>query len=221
MSVASNVRSKQSTGPRGLSRSAMVTAAIDLMEEGGASGFSLRRLGERIGCDPMAILYHFKSKDGLFRAMAEALTSRVEPVDPALPWADRLAALAHAHRRVALASPRSFALMQRYLSTGRADFAQIEAVHGALHEAGHAPGTAARLCLGWYAVVFGLALAEVQGMIRPTQADDLAELDGTPPEALPRLREALGMLRDLDPGEVFSNSLDCLHEGIRLRAVLG
>ncbi len=48
----------------------MVAAALELMEAGGEVGFTLRKLGVRVGCDPMSILYHFKSKEGLYRAMA-------------------------------------------------------------------------------------------------------------------------------------------------------
>ena len=59
-----------STRTRKLNKDELVIAAVTLMEEAGDSGFSLRKLGERVGCDPMAVLYHFKSKEGLLRAMA-------------------------------------------------------------------------------------------------------------------------------------------------------
>ena len=196
----------------------MLEAAIALMEEVGEGAFTLRRLAGRIGCDPMAVLYHFKSKDGLFRAMAEHLTARIEAVDPTLPWEARLGGLAHRYRGLALASPRSFVLLQRFLSTGRADLVHVEMVHGALHDAGLTPPEAARLCPGWYAMVIGLAMAEVQGMIQPVQGEDLAEIEALAAGRHPRLHGALGSLRDLDPAEVFADALDCLHDGIRRRA---
>ena len=59
------------TRTRKLNKDELVIAAVTLMEEAGDSGFSLRKLGERVGCDPMAVLYHFKSKEGLLRAMAD------------------------------------------------------------------------------------------------------------------------------------------------------
>ena len=57
-------RPRPATGPRGLSREPMIRAAIELLESAGEAGFSIRKLGERLGCDPMAVLYHFKSREG-------------------------------------------------------------------------------------------------------------------------------------------------------------
>ena len=78
------------TRTRKLNKDELVIAAVTLMEEAGDSGFSLRKLGERVGCDPMAVLYHFKSKEGLLRAMADYLTGRIQAVDTDLSWTERL-----------------------------------------------------------------------------------------------------------------------------------
>ena len=72
----SNTRIRASLGPRGLAKNEIVETAVSLMEEVGEAAFSVRKLGGRVGCDPMAILYHFKNKDGMYRAMADALAKK-------------------------------------------------------------------------------------------------------------------------------------------------
>ncbi len=114
----------------------MVEAALELMEAGGEAGFTLRKLGTRVGCDPMSILYHFKSKEGLYRAMAGRLESQLRIVPASLPWRGRMRHLADQYRSLALRFPKSFWLMQHFVYTGPADYDHMEMVHGALREAG-------------------------------------------------------------------------------------
>lgn len=189
-------------------------AAIALMEEAGEGGFSLRKLGDRVGCDPMAILYHFKTKEGLLRAMADALTASLQPVDEARPWDERLRDHARQYRKLALDYPRTFGLMQKFLNTGVSDFAHIEMVHRALVEAGVAGEDAPAVCLAWYASVIGLSMGEIGGLIRPAtemQAQEIAQL---PQAAFPLLRALASSYRKLDPEAVFEIASDILVQGI-------
>ena len=57
------------------------SAALALLEDVGEA-FSVRKLAQSVGCDPMSVLYHFKSKEGLSRAIANALSRSLVPVDP-------------------------------------------------------------------------------------------------------------------------------------------
>jgi len=211
-------RPRPATGPRGLSREPMIRAAIELLESAGEAGFSIRKLGERLGCDPMAVLYHFKSREGLQRAMADWLTGQLTPVDTALPWQQRLQALAAAYRALALGHPKSFGLLQRYLSTGAADYRHIESVYRALRDAGIADREIPAISLGWYSTVYGLAMAEVGGLIRAATADDLAEAERLPAEGHELTRRVLPWFREVDPAGVASTTLDLLHHGIAARA---
>lgn len=202
-------------GPRGLSRTGIVDAAVALMEEAGESGFSLRKLGERVGCDPMAILYHFKSRDGLFRAMADALTARLEPVDESRPWHERLRDHARQYRALALGHPHTFGLTQKFLNTGVSDFAHIEMVHRALAEAGIPDADAPAVCLAWYAGVIGICMGEIGGLIRPATEAEIREIGQLPAARFPRLNALAPAYRSLDPQAVFEIANDMLIRGIR------
>lgn len=209
-------------GPRSqsLSKEALVAAAVQLMEAAGDSGFSLRKLGEQVGCDPMAVLYHFKSKEGLQRAMADWLNARLLPANTALPWAGRLAGLAGQYRRLALQYPHTFRLMQRFLNTGTADYVHIEMVYQALQEAGLPEAEMPAACVGWYAAVYGLILGEIGGLIRRATAPEVAELEQWPLPELPLLRRLMPRFTELDTTAVFDLMIDTLHTGLAQRGQL-
>lgn len=202
-------------GPRGLSKTVIIHDAIALMEEGGENGFSVRKLGERVGCDPMAILYHFKNKDGLFRAMADALTAKLEAVGGEQPWDARLREHARQYRALALEWPNTFSLTQRFLNTGASDFAHIEMVHGALADAGVPDEIAPAVCLGWYASMIGLCMGEIGGLIRPASAADAQEVEQLPATEYPCIRRFIPLYRDLETDEVFETANNILIQGIR------
>jgi len=74
-------------GRRGLDRNAILDAAFDMLSRDGEVGFSVRKLGSRIGVDPMTVLHHFGSKDELLRRIADqALATGAEVVGTACPF---------------------------------------------------------------------------------------------------------------------------------------
>ncbi|MBF6488900.1 TetR family transcriptional regulator [Nocardia otitidiscaviarum] len=68
------------TGPRGnrsrtrntpLTRAAVLTAALEIIDEQGVEELSMRRLGEALGRDPMAIYRHATHKAAVLDGVAE------------------------------------------------------------------------------------------------------------------------------------------------------
>ncbi|MCG2842424.1 TetR family transcriptional regulator [Sandaracinobacter sp. RS1-74] len=212
--LTTSSRSRTQPGPRGLSKSVLVEAAIALMEEVGENAFTLRKLGARVGCDAMAILYHFKSKDGLFHAMADWMETRLLPSPAQLPWRERLRHLADQYRSLALRYPNSFPLMQRFASTGHADYGHMEMVHEALEQAGIPVQDIPTVCIGWYAAITGLAVGEVAGLVRPLTATEADEIERLPADRYPRLKAAIGLYRELAPEAVFSGMMEQILDGI-------
>jgi len=202
------------SGPRGLSPDAISRAAVDLMEEGGEAGFSLRKLGQRVGCDPMAVLYHFGSKEGLERAMADALNAELKPVGRDRPWRERLADLAHQYRELAKRYPRTFPLLQRFWVTGPADYAHAEMIYEALADAGFDDERLVDLCFGWYAAVLGLAAAEAGGLLKPASAEQLAEVEELPDDAFALTKRLLPTFRAQEPGRTYALLVDLILNGI-------
>ncbi|MEK7886704.1 TetR/AcrR family transcriptional regulator C-terminal domain-containing protein [Burkholderia contaminans] len=212
------MKDKPAQGPRGLDKDAIVAAALALLEEVGEAAFSVRKLAQSVGCDPMSVLYHFKSKEGLSRAIANALSRSLVPVDAALPWRERLRDLARQYRALALRYPAAFALLQRHMSTGPADLAHIEAVHRALADAGIPRAALPSVCVGWYASVIGLAAAEAGGLTRAANDVELAEMEALSDTAHPLVKAAAPLYAQLDPAAVHDTMLDVLLDGIAKQA---
>ncbi|AOK58230.1 TetR/AcrR family transcriptional regulator [Burkholderia ubonensis] len=212
------MKDKPAQGPRGLDKDAIVAAALTLLEDVGEAAFSVRKLAQTVGCDPMSVLYHFKSKEGLSRAIANALSRSLTPVDDNLPWRERLRDLARQYRGLALRYPAAFGLLQRHVSTGPADLAHIEAVHRALADAGIPRAARPCVCVGWYASVIGLAAAEAGGLTRPANDVELAEIDALSDAGHPLVKSAAPLYARLDPAVVHDTMLDVLLDGIAHRA---
>ena len=76
-----------------LTRERIVAAALDLIEEVGFSGLSMRLLGDRLGVSHMAVYHHVRDKRALQEMVADAVLERVElPGDEAGDWVERLVA---------------------------------------------------------------------------------------------------------------------------------
>ncbi|BCY10700.1 TetR/AcrR family transcriptional regulator C-terminal domain-containing protein [Actinoplanes sp. L3-i22] len=55
-----------------LNRETVITEALDLLDEVGLDAVSTRRLAQRLGVEQPSLYWHFKNKDVLLTAMAEA-----------------------------------------------------------------------------------------------------------------------------------------------------
>ncbi|MFC9255747.1 TetR/AcrR family transcriptional regulator C-terminal domain-containing protein [Amycolatopsis thailandensis] len=70
-------------------RDGYVRAALELLDEVGLDGLSLRKLGEKLGVRGPALYTHFKSKQALLDQMAETmLDDQLSPLDGPLATAD-------------------------------------------------------------------------------------------------------------------------------------
>jgi AcrR family transcriptional regulator len=201
-------------GPRGLAPDAIARAAVELMEQAGEAGFSLRKLGQRVGCDPMAVLYHFGSRQGLERAMADAINAELRPIGRDRPWRERLADLAHQYRELSQRYPRTFPLLQRFWVTGPADYAHAEMIYEALTDAGFEGARIVDLCFGWYAAVLGLAAAEAGGLLRTADAGQLAEIESLPADAFPITRSLLPIFAEQRAGRAYACMVEAMLDGI-------
>lgn len=204
-------------GRRGLNRAAILDAAFNMFSQLGESGFSVRKLGLRIGVDPMTVLHHFGSKDALLRAIADRALATVALPQPSDDWRADLRHVATAYRDLAQRHPRLFHLHFRFHATGPADHASSEVVYRALRRAGLSDADAAGLGLAFYAFLLGYALAEAEGLLRQIDEDDEAELGALDPLAYPATRALIPAFKGLDCDAAFSASVDAFIDGVSSR----
>ena len=204
-------------GRRGLDRTAILDAAFDMLSRDGEVGFSVRKLGSRIGVDPMTVLHHFGSKDELLRRIADRALATVELPLPSADWRADLRNVAVAYRDLAHRHPRLFHLHFRFHATGPADHASSEVVYRALRSAGLPDAEAAGLGLAFYAFILGYALAEAEGLLRPIGDEDEAELRALDPLAYPATLALIPAFKALDRDAAFEASVDAFIDGVSCR----
>lgn len=81
----------------GLTHAKIADAALALLDEVGIDAFSMRKLGQHLGVDPMAVYRHFRHQEDLFDAVAELLFDQID-LD-ALPWEGQWQELAQQYCR--------------------------------------------------------------------------------------------------------------------------
>ena len=76
--------------PAGLTKAAIVQAALDLLDEAGMEGLTVRALASRLGVQAPALYWHVRSKQALLDEMATQIWRRIGDVmaglPPDLPW---------------------------------------------------------------------------------------------------------------------------------------
>ena len=63
--------------PSKVTRDQIVEAAIEVLDEHGSDGFSMRRLGDALGVDPMAVYHHVATKAVLLDLVVDEVWARV------------------------------------------------------------------------------------------------------------------------------------------------
>jgi AcrR family transcriptional regulator len=208
----------------GLTREQVLTAALKIIDEDGVDALSMRRLGQALDRNPMAIYRHAADKNDLLDGVVEQVTSElVVHRTPDSDWEDTLRRTAHAFRRVALAHPHvvpllltrplSGPLALRPLGTLRPLEELLELFitagfdhHGALH--------AARLFTGF---LYGHVLHELQERIHdPDETDDLLRLGlhRLPITQFPRLRSLATDLATYDGAAELDEGLAIVLAGL-------
>lgn len=142
-------------------RAALVAAALEQLEAGGAAALSLRAVARACGVSAMAPYRHFAGKEELLEAVAasgfETLAVTLEAADAAAEGAEALAAQGAAYVTFACRHPALFRLM--FMGPGCASdrsraYAILERRAAALAGSGMA---AADLTLAAWSLVHGLA----------------------------------------------------------------
>ena len=107
--------SPQATYHHGDLRTALVCAAMELLEESGEAELSLRAVARRAGVSPAAPYRHYADREALVSAVAAVgyrdLAERLAAAHPAPSTAEQLADVAVAYVRFAIERPALFRIM--------------------------------------------------------------------------------------------------------------
>ena len=86
-----------------LTREDLVRAALEVLDEAGIDGLTMRNVAARLGVQSASLYWHVRDKDELLALIADAICAEIKPPRPDRPWIDQLVAMAWEFRRVLLA----------------------------------------------------------------------------------------------------------------------
>ncbi|WP_371494088.1 TetR/AcrR family transcriptional regulator [Kitasatospora sp. NBC_00374] len=163
---------RRGSAPTGLSRDAIVRAAVALLDADGIQAFSMRKLAGELDVTPMSVYWYVDNKDELLElALDEVLGEmRIPPLnadaDADADWRHHLRTLAHEYRRCIQQHPWAAQLAGQFLALGPHAVSFTTSAVAAVARSGLAGdrlGGALGLVLQF---AYGFALAESQWLLR-------------------------------------------------------
>ncbi|MCX4095461.1 TetR/AcrR family transcriptional regulator [Nocardia sp. alder85J] len=209
-----------------LTRRRVLLAALAVADSEGPERLSMRRLAAAVGVEAMSLYNHVTGKRDVLDGLASLLFEEIELPDPALPWADRLRALAHGAQASFAAHPAVVGLLAAGQANPRSAGALrfIDAVLGSLLEAGLDERAAARHYRSLLGLLFGGALTRTVDVTesRAEGGDSIAERfrEVAATERLPHLMRVLPALIDQDCHPDVGHEIEIFVAGVRARIPL-
>jgi AcrR family transcriptional regulator len=166
--------SPKATYHHGDLRSALVRAAIDLLEESGDTDLSLRAVARRAGVSPAAPYRHYADREALVSAVAAVgyreLAERLAAAHPSPSTPEQLASVAIAYVQFALERPALFRIMfgepcDRDNDERVAATAAVSQYLRAIVERTFPQGDTEALATAVWALVHGLAFLHLDGKL--------------------------------------------------------
>ena len=144
-----------------LSRERVLDAAIKLVDQGGLGSLSMRKLGQELGVEAMALYYHFANKDEVIDGIVDIVFSEIELPTDGTDWRTAMRRRAISMRDVLLRHRWAINLMESRRNAGPANLRHHDAVIGNLRAAGFENAMVARAYSLLDAYIYGFALTKI------------------------------------------------------------
>jgi AcrR family transcriptional regulator len=217
-------------GPRrALTEDEILDAALNLLDEGGATATSVRGIATRVGVAPNAVYTYFPDKAAVINALVERLLGDVDHgvfADRDQPWRQRVESLALELRGRLAAHPGAVHLMISGPMDGPQALALNERLLELLADAGLDPTDAARAARLLIVYVFGSIALDVSDLRPPGPLSPESQritarhlaFAGTPADRYPRSAAAAAVRADHISTEQYVWGLHRLLDGITITA---
>ena len=205
-----------------LDQSKIVAAALDLLNEDGFDGLTMRSLAKKLGIKAASLYWHVHNKQDLLSLLADELCAPMRKPDRTLPWRNQLEILGNEYRRILLAHRDA----ARVLSSGGAPSGPnrlrlTEIVLSILLDAGFAPQDAvyAGFLLNDYVTMFVSAETQSVNSVAEGVFEDLPSgvqnwLEGLPVNEYPSVIALAGHLTKSDFEERFQFGIEIIQNGL-------
>jgi AcrR family transcriptional regulator len=210
-----------------LSRERVLQVALRLADQGGLDGLSMRKLGQELGVEAMALYYHFANKEEVIDGIVDIVFAEIDLPVAGAAWKTAMRERAIAVRDALLRHRWAIGLMESRANPGPASLRHHDAVIGNLRAAGFDMAMAAHAYSLLDSYVYGFALTK---MNLPFQAtNEIAEvaqamLEPFPMDAYPNLVAYIAehaMQPGYDYADEFEYGLDVVLDGLERAVATG
>jgi AcrR family transcriptional regulator len=141
-----------------LQKQQIVYAAVKIADECGLDGLSMRKLGQALGVEAMALYHHFPHKEALIDSMVDSVHAEIELPQDTDDWATAMRRRAITAVNAVSVHHWAAALMESRQNPGTASMQLIDATVKCLRAAGFSIGMVAHTLSVLDAYTFGFAL---------------------------------------------------------------
>jgi AcrR family transcriptional regulator len=203
-----------------LTRERVLQTAVRRADQGGIASLSMRKLGQELGVEAMALYHHFANKDDLVDGMVDLVFGEIELPPSTHDWRTAMRQRAIGVRDALLRHRWAVGLMESRRRPGPANLRHHDAVIGSLRAGGFDIGMAAHAYSVLDSYIYGFALTKMN--LPFETSDDVADvaqsmLQPFPPDEYPHMLEILTdhvMKPGYDYGEEFEYGLDLILDGL-------
>jgi AcrR family transcriptional regulator len=225
-----DLRSKEPDGEDGgrarLSKRAVVDRALKLADTDGLDALTIRKLAQDLGVTPMALYWHFRSKEDLLEGMAEQVWGEIEvQVDPSVPWWAQLQGGLESLLRVLRAHPSAPSLLLENEKRNEAALRATEAALTILRGAGFDPVYATEIARStlWTGITMVMSEAGYHPELSEEERAEWnrrsqLELAMLPAGRYPRLVECAAPMANCDPDLHYRLGVEMFIAGVRAMA---
>jgi TetR/AcrR family tetracycline transcriptional repressor len=197
-----------------LDRTTMIAAALELLDEAGLDGLTLRRLASKLSVQAPAIYWHFKNKQELLDEMASAvLRAGVQqlPVSAGVKWDKWAMAYGKGLRQMLLLHRDGAKMMSGTRLTDNSLYAPMESSLRTLVDAGFSPKVSMAALSTIYSYVVGFVIEEQAVYPRPGERDEFYD-----PQQRSQRVDGDKFPLALQAGDLFSNFDQHFETGLKL-----
>jgi AcrR family transcriptional regulator len=207
-----------------LTKERVLRAAVDLADRGGIEALSMRKLGQELGVDAMALYRHVRNKEDILDGLVDAILDEIEAVPSDGDWKKTLRQQVMNARRVMQRHPWAPRVIEDQTNVSPTMLAYIESVLAKLAAGGFSIETAhhAIHVMGSRILGFTQDLFEDAAASGPGPQDD-AILAGMMADRFPRITDLAqsvshdGVLGACDDDVEFEFGLDLILDGLDRR----
>jgi TetR/AcrR family tetracycline transcriptional repressor len=186
-------------GEERLSREAILTAALRIVDDEGIDALTMRRLASTLGVNPMSLYHHLPNKAAVLAGLAELVFADVEQSDPgnSVPWQEQLKDAARAYRNALRTHPNlALQVLSDTSAVSEVVVVVVEPFYRALDRAGLSPRQIFESVNTLVDFIHGFALGEasVRAETFDLAPDLLTRVQGLPAGKAPTLARIVGEL---------------------------